>query len=170
MKRFVSLLMVMMLGLSMVCAAHADPKDYVGQQMRNFLVNTTDGAKFSLSEALETYDLVVVNFWATWCPPCRAEFPYLEKAWEQYKDRVAVIAMTVEKNDVMSSIRSFAKEYGLEFAVARDEGKLFDRMGGRYIPTTFIVGADRKILAVEVGGKSSVKDFTNWFDKYLPKK
>lgn len=79
-----------------------------------------------------------------------------------------MIAMTVEKNDNMSVIRNFAKEYGLQFAIGWDKGKLFDRMGGMYIPTTFIVGADRKILAVEVGGKSSLKDFTNWFDKYFP--
>ena len=169
MKRFFCLVTVLSLCLSFVVIAQAAPEDYIGEKMWEFTVPTTDGSKFTLSKALKKYDLVIINFWATWCPPCRAEFPYLEAAWEKYKDKIDVISLTVEKNDTVRKITSFAKENGLQFHVARDEYNLFNRLGGMYIPTTVIVGADRKILAIEVGGKSSVKDFTDWFEKYLPK-
>ena len=168
MKRIICLTIVLTLCISFCYVAQAAPEDYIGKKMWEFTVTTTDGSKFTLSKALKNYDLVIINFWATWCPPCREEFPYLEAAWEKYKNRIDVISLTVEESDKINKITSFAKEYGINFHVARDEYNLFGKLGGMYIPTTVIVGADRKILAVEVGGKSSVEAFTNWFDKYLP--
>lgn len=166
MKKILSLTAALLLLFSF-CAAQAAPEDFIGTALEDFTVATTDGSEFTLSEALEDHELVLVNLWATWCPPCRAEFPYLEEAWKAYQDRVAVIAMTVEANDTMAVISKFAETFGLTFHIARDEANLFGKLGGMYIPTTLIVGADRKILAVEVGGKPSVSAFTEWFDQYL---
>ena len=151
-------------------AVPLNPEDYVGNQIWDFTIKTTSGSEFTLSEALKTHELVLVNLWATWCPPCRAEFPFLEEAWGQYKDKVCVVALSVEAKDTMDIISKFAEQYGLTFLIGRDETNLFGRLGGMYIPTTLIVGADRKILSVEVGGKPSVSAFTEWFDRYLAKK
>ena len=168
MKRYFCLTFVMLLCFSFTISAFAAPEDFVGQTLEDFTVTTMDGTEFTLSEALKTHDLVLLNLWATWCPPCRAEFPFLETAWESYVDRVCVIALTVEANDTMDVLSKFAEEYGLKFAIGRDETNLFGRLGGMYIPTTLIIGANQKILSVEIGGKPSVEAFTSWFDSLLP--
>ena len=169
MKRTLSLAAALLLCLSLAVPACAVPEDHAGEPLDDFTVRTAAGTDFTLSESLKTHELVVVNLWATWCPPCRAEFPFLEQAWEQYADRVDVIALTVEAEDTMDVISKFAEQYGMKFSVGRDEAGLFRKLGGRYIPTTLIVGADRKILAVEIGSKPSAAAFTEWFDRYLAK-
>ena len=65
-------------------------------KLNDFTVKTIEGKTFTLSESLKDHDLVLINLWATWCPPCKAEFPFLQEAWSRNKDRVAVIALSVE--------------------------------------------------------------------------
>ena len=89
MKKAVVLFLALAFMMGLTCA-HADPEDMYGQIFPDFSVNTIRGSAFSLSESLETHDLVLINFWATWCGPCCMEFPFLEEAWEQYSDCVDV--------------------------------------------------------------------------------
>ncbi len=128
MKKLTTLALVLMLVFTLaVSGAHADPEAMYGLPFPDFSVKTIDGNTFTLSESLKTHDLVVINFWATWCPPCCMEFPFLQEAWEKYADRVDVIAMSIEKTDTEKVLKSFAKEYGLTFSIGRDEKKLLDK-------------------------------------------
>lgn len=165
---------ILILALALVlsfCAstALAGPEGYMFETLDDFSVTAIDGSSFTLSESLKTHDLVLINFWATWCPPCRQEFPYLEKAWKQYGDRVDVIALTVEPDDSVDVLKSFAKKNKLTFAIGSDESDIFFKLNGEYIPTTLIVNKSRTIVAVEVGGKGSVDEFTSLFDSLLKK-
>ena len=54
----------------------------VGTVLPDFSAKTADGGVFTLSEALKDHELVLINLWATWCPPCNMEFPFLQKAYE----------------------------------------------------------------------------------------
>ena len=167
MKKLTALILVLILALTACTAALAAPEDMMGKKFPDFIAKTFDGKSFSLSNSLETHDLVLINFWATWCGPCCMEFPYLEAAWEQYGDRVDVIALSIEKSDTVGVLKQFAKEYGLNFAIGRDEKDMFGQIGGEFIPTTLIVNKDRQVVAVEVGCKLSVEEFTEMFDGLL---
>ena len=168
MKRSIVILLAFALfaACSFPCAL-ASPEDWQGKTLPDFSAKTVNGDTFTLSESLRTHDLVLINLWATWCGPCRMEFPYLETAWEQYGSRVDVIALSIEKSDTFDVLRSFANEYGLNFAIGRDEANIFGMMGGTAIPTTLIVDRDMRIVAVEIGSKSSANEFSALFDSLL---
>lgn len=165
-RAFLCAILALALLLSAPCASAA-PEDWKGKTLSNFTVDTIDGAEYTLAEALMTHELVLINLWATWCGPCRMEFPALESAWEKYGDRVHVIALSIEKSDTFDVLRSFAEENDLNFAIGRDESDLFGTLGGSAIPTTLIVNRDRQIVAVEIGAKTSEKEFTALFDSLL---
>ena len=169
MKKVVLIVVLVLICVFSITQALASPEDYKDKVLDDFAVNTINGKVFSLSQALKTHELVLINFWATWCGPCRMEFPYLETAWQQYSERVDVIALSVESEDTTDVLNSFAKENNLHFSIGRDEGHIFDRMDGTAIPTTLIVNKDRCVVAVEIGSQSSVKDFTDLFDSLLSK-
>lgn len=156
--------LLIVLGMS---AALASPEEWQGKTLPDFTTSTIDGKSFTLSESLKTHDLVLINLWATWCGPCRMEFPFLETAWQQYSARVDVIALSIEASDTFDVLRSFANEYGLHFPIGRDESDLFGMMDGYAIPTTLIVDREMRIIAVEIGSKSSVEEFTALFDSLL---
>ncbi len=166
MRKLLALLLVLVMTLGAVHAM-AEPEAHMGEILPDFKAATLDGSTFTLSESLRNHDLVLINLWATWCGPCRMEFPYLEQAWEQYGSRVDVIALSIEETDTPEVLRSFADEYGMRFAVGRDEANLFDWLGGSAIPTTVIVNKERRIVAVEIGSKPSTKAFTELFDSLL---
>lgn len=170
MKRMMILALGLMLALALETGALAEPvdvKDMVGQEMEDFSIETLSGENYTLYEALETHDLMVINFWASWCGPCQYEFPFLEEAWEKYSDRIGVVALSVEENDTGAILDNFVKEYGLKFTVMSDGDKLNQKFGIYGVPTTIIVNKDKKIVAVEVGAKTSTEEFTNLFDKLL---
>ena len=75
--------------------------------LEDFTVRCCDGTDFTLSKALEDHELVLINLWATWCGPCRREFPFLQEAWSQNSDKVAVIALSVEPDDTDEVLRDF---------------------------------------------------------------
>ena len=163
--RTICVLLALLLGAG--CAL-AEPQDFEGKTLDDFQVATIDGGRFTLSESLTAHDLVLVNFWATWCPPCKYEFPFMEEAWKKYSDRVDVIALSVEAGDTVEALQQYAEEMGLTFGIGRDEGSIFWQIEGSAIPTTLIIGPDRKILKVEVGAMESAEAFAELFDSLLP--
>lgn len=89
----------------------------------------------------------VVNFWATWCFPCREEAPLLQKAWEKYRAR-GVVVLGVDTRDFISDARSFVRRYGLTYPNVYDgAGKLVEPWGVTAFPETFVI--DRNGIIVE---------------------
>ena len=168
MKKTISILLVLFLMLSSIPAVAGDNADASSDAvvLDDFSVKTIDGNDFTLSEALKGHDLVLINLWATWCPPCRAEFPFLEKAWSKNSDRVAMIALSIEPADTDKVLKDFADENGLSFPIAGVGSTGLDRFVTEGIPTTVIVDRTGKVAAVEVGAKQSVQEFLDLFDSY----
>jgi len=108
-------------------------------------------------ESLDSYrgDVVVLNFWATWCTPCRIEMPSFEKLYRRYRSEgVTVLAITLDKNS-KNKINSFVDEYGLSFPILLDEKGEVERLyPSMTIPFTYIIDRQGRIVARVDGAKN----------------
>lgn len=142
----------------------------LGSKMYDFTVKTTEDTTFTLSKVLQEKDMVLINFWATWCGPCKSEFPAMNAAYEQMKDNVAVIAITTEPTDSMNKVKDFKAANGLQFDVApySDAGEAlascFDTSG---IPVSIMVDRYGIISYYHVGSMTAATDFTSRFNKLV---
>ncbi|MFF2483118.1 TlpA family protein disulfide reductase [Paenibacillus sp. NPDC058071] len=113
-----------------------------GQLAPDFKLTTLDGKETSLSEWRGKP--VFINFWASWCPPCRAEMPHMEKLHVKYGDQAVILSVNMTATEKSSqNVEEFAEKYGLTFPIALDEaGSVMERYRIRSYPTTFVVDAD----------------------------
>ncbi len=97
--------------------------------------------------------VVIVNFWATWCPPCRAELPSMNRAWNQLdQERFAMLAVNVGEDE--DTIFSFMGDYPIEFPVWLDQsGKAAREWPLRGLPTTYIIDKNGRIAYRAIGGR-----------------
>lgn len=147
---------------------------FIGEAMPDFSVTTIQGETFSLSDSLKEKKAVMVNFWATWCYPCELEMPYIQEAYEKYKDKVDVIALSIESSDTDDVLKEYAKEHGLDFAIANDTGTGLDAKTGLSqiyaedaIPATLLIDRFGIIVHYSVGAESSAEAFTTLFDSVI---
>jgi cytochrome c biogenesis protein CcmG, thiol:disulfide interchange protein DsbE len=88
---------------------------------------------------------VVVNFWASWCVPCKEEAPLLESASRRWRSR-GVVVVGVDSNDFVGDARSFLRRYGGTYPVVNDgPATVADDFGVVYLPETFFVGRDGRL-------------------------
>jgi len=92
--------------------------------------------------------VVLVEFWATWCPPCRESIPDLHSLHDKYKDRgLAVVAISLDKGaDAASAVGSFMKEHAIRYPVLMDDGKTSQSYGVTSIPALFLIDKDGRIV------------------------
>lgn len=139
----------------------------LGDKIEDFTVTTFDGKTITLSEVLKEKKMVLINIWATWCGPCAAEFPFLQQAYEQYKDQIEVIALSCEEEDTDEALEQYATEKGMTFPVAKDTPDLAGAFGVNSIPTSIVVDRFGTICFLEAGSQSDVASFTNLFDLFV---
>jgi thiol-disulfide isomerase/thioredoxin len=98
--------------------------------------------------------VVFLNFWATWCPPCRSEMPSMEKLYQRYKNNgLEFIAVDIMEDK--SDVAGFVKDFKLTFPVAIDrDGHVSNDYGISAIPTTFIIDRNGKIIASVTGSRN----------------
>lgn len=139
MKKIIIVLLAVILALAAGTAA-AEESELLGKPFEDFTATDIEGNTFTLSEALNDHEAVLINFWATYCGPCMNEMPYLQQLWENYGDRVAMIALSTYQDDTVETIAAFREALGLTFPMGRDEGQeLCKRLGVQTIPDTLIV-------------------------------
>jgi peroxiredoxin len=100
---------------------------------------------------------VVLNFWATWCPPCRAEMPAFQRLYARYADRgLTVIAINAAFSDTPEAVADFRQHYGLTFPILLDaSGEVNRSYRITALPTTFFIDPQGMIREVVVGGPMS---------------
>jgi peroxiredoxin len=97
--------------------------------------------------------VVVVNFWAIWCPPCRAEMPSLQRAWQQLRDR-DIVLLAVDVGESSERVAAFAAKQSLDFPLLLDEqAAAFDSWPVPGLPTTFIVDKRGRLAYRASGGR-----------------
>lgn len=121
----------------------------------DFTLNTIDGSEITLS-ALRG-KIVVINIWATWCPPCRAETPALQNSYEQYKDvGVVILGVNLTNRDTLSAIKIFVQEFNLTYPILLDvDGKVAGLYQNMALPSTYFVDREGIIRTVMIGGPMS---------------
>lgn len=145
----------------------SSPSPREGFLAPDFTLDTLDGTKVTLSDLRGK--IVVINLWATWCPPCRAEMPALENAYQQYKDSgVVVLGLNVTNQDSESEVPRFVDEFGLTFPILLDrDGSVSALYQLRGLPTTYFVNRAGIIRTVVVGGPMSETFFRSKIEAML---
>jgi thiol-disulfide isomerase/thioredoxin len=114
-----------------------------------FLLNDLEGKPVSLAEAKGK--VVLLNFWATWCGPCRAEIPDLVDLQKRYADKLEIIALATQEDDA-DQVRRFVLDSGINYRVAMAPDDVVREYGGiAALPTSFVIDAQGRVVQKHVG-------------------
>lgn len=115
----------------------------------DFSLTSTNGESIKLSDYQGK--VVILDFWATWCPPCRKGIPDLVEIQNEFKDDVIVIGVSLD-DDTKSEVVPFMKEYGINYPVVYGDNKVVTDFGSiNAIPTSFIINKKGEIVEKHVG-------------------
>ncbi|MBM7853932.1 peroxiredoxin [Desulfohalotomaculum tongense] len=130
----------------------ADPGKQGKPVAPDFTLDDLAGNKVSLQDFRG--QVVLLNFWNTWCPPCKAEMPEIEETYNKYKDRgFAVLAVNITvQEEYAGAVKDFVTENGYSFPVLMDrDGKVSLQYGVRSIPTSLIINRQGEIIDAKIG-------------------
>ena len=123
---------------------------HAGDVAPDFTVEMLDGSRITLSELRGK--VVLVNFWATWCPPCRQEMSHLQK---DVIDRFAgkdVVVLPISRGEKRETVEAFIDKMGYTFPIGLDgDQSIYKKYASNYIPRSVVVGKDGKVVYVAVG-------------------
>ena len=125
----------------------------VGSSVPNIKLQELDGEVRSLSDLKG--QAVILNFWGSWCEPCKREMPALSKAYEQWKEQgVEIIGINYGEDELV--VRNFAKQMGVTFPIWLDRKKTASKeFGIRPLPTTFFINPEGKVHHIKLGEVTS---------------
>lgn len=137
----------------------------LGDVMYDFTVTTPDGVKVTLSEMLKEKKMALINFWYTSCSWCVTEFPYMEQAYQQYKDKVGIVAVD-PLGETDAAIKAFPANYNLDlsFPLAACPSAWSQTFSIQGYPTSVIVDRYGVITLIESGAITSLNPFTSLFE------
>ena len=113
----------------------------------NWELQDLDGKMLKLEDT-RTEKVLLVNFWATWCPPCVAEMPSLQRLYEDYNDKIQFVFVSNEKT---AKIKTFLKKKGFTMPIYNHYNTMPSEFDVSKIPTTFIISKGGQIVVQETG-------------------
>jgi peroxiredoxin len=122
------------------------------KQAKDFSVRSPDGKPVKLADYRGR--VVFLNFWATWCPPCREEMPAMERLYQRYRDKgLMVVAISVDSDTV--AVPPFVKKNALTFPIGHDpKMSLADLYGVRALPSSFLIDKKGGLAALAIGPRA----------------
>lgn len=134
-----------------------------------FALSTVDGKKGGLSDFRGK--VVLLNFWSTWCEPCREEMPALEALWNELGKKGLVIAAVTKERGNLHKVGEFCKMHEISFPVFLDpSGEVAGEYGVTVLPTSFVIGKDGAVEGVLVGPRDwAGTESKRFFERLLKK-
>lgn len=141
----------------------------VGDVIYDFVFNYYNGdtdttTQHRLSDILATKKAVMLNFWYKDCPPCRAEFPVMQEAYEIYSQKIEILAFN--NTDGKATIYNFKKDNALDFYMFQDTSNITGLFNVQAFPTTVIIDRYGVIAVIESGTITNVNEWKSLFAKY----
>lgn len=124
-----------------------------GETAPDFTLQTLEGEEIRLSDLKGKK--VMLNFWYTWCPPCKDEMPVMQEFYEDHKDEMEIIAVNMTESErKLEHVESFIEEFSLTFPVPLDvDSAAMDKYRIFSAPTSYFIGTDGKVQQPVVKGK-----------------
>lgn len=121
-----------------------------GKKAADFDLKTLEGKSIKLSDYKDK--IVLIDFWATWCAPCRKGIPDLVELQKEYKDKLVVIGISLDQQNTIKQLKPFIKDYGINYPVVLGTEKVVIDYGNiQSIPTSFIIDQKGNIVNKHVG-------------------
>jgi len=148
MKKAIVVFGFCLIAMTINAQENADPDNFLatGQVMPEFTVTTMDGEEFSSAD-LEG-KVVLINFFATWCGPCRIELPFVKSdIWDKYKDNDNFVLLIISREEKPEKVTPFIKDkkYPMTFYSDIDRS-CYKQFAGKYIPRNYLFDADGKLV------------------------
>ncbi len=117
----------------------------------DFTLPDTTGTLHSLSDYRGK--VVIINFWTTWCPPCREELPSMNRAWHTIKDE-GIVMLALNMGEDEDTIFIFSADYPTDFPVLMDRsGEVIEQWPVKGLPTTYVIAPDGRIAYRAIGSR-----------------
>jgi len=148
------------------CSTETNQNPWIGKPAPDFQYQDADGQSVSLSNFRGRP--VLINFWATWCYPCRIEIPYILQVYNKWSDD-GLVLLTINDGESPSRVGEFMQSQGLSFPVLLDiKGSIAQNYNVVGLPTTFFIDKDGIIQDVKVGAFRSVAEIEGKLGKIMP--
>jgi len=163
----ITLVSVLTSGLVMAgCSSSSTQGVEVGDLAPDFQLQNLDGQTISLGNLRGKP--VLINFWATWCGPCRGEMPYIQEIYEEWTNK-GLVVLTINMGESSSKAEEFRQSYNLSFTVLLDTKQdVAQKYNIQYIPTTFFLDKDGIIQDKVIGAFQNKTQIENKLSKIMP--
>ena len=123
----------------------------VGDKVPSFTVKDADGKEKTLADLCQGKKYIMIDFWATWCVPCRQEMPNVKEQYAKYAAKgFEVIGISEDRSK--PTMDEYVQKEGIKWPVFRDQTKIASLYGVTMIPTTFIINAEGVVVAKDLRG------------------